>query len=44
MKTFNQWLSEGFQVYSIDPEEDWEQAGEVEQIARLVSIRPGTRT
>lgn len=43
MKTFNQWLENQqnqFNVSVIDPEEDWEYADQVYQIAQKVGIHP----
>ena len=43
MKKFKEWveLYEGLQILRIDPEEEWEEAEQAQQIANLVKIRPG---
>ena len=39
--TFKEWyLKEGVQIVHIDPEDDWEQADQAYQIAKLAKIRP----
>lgn len=38
---FKLWmLNEGLDIVHIDPEEDWEEAGQAEAISKLVGIRP----
>lgn len=40
---FSEWfLKEGVTITHIDPEEDWEYAGEAYHVAQLAQIRPGS--
>lgn len=42
MRTFIEWLNEAYTIHRINPEEDWEQADAVYQIAKTVNIRPSS--